>query len=272
LTEHTQQVFLNSTMNHLLSIPLHSQVSLITNSSSEIFVCNDKRSLEKFKSVLLALVQIHNAKYDLAHADDWHESHNYYTRIDESTLFTEIFKEPRICPINFNIYDFPGRGEYFQTFNPDHNSDLSHPLKEKCEKSLKKKLANSEIWSINASNLKTGTNEHYNYWKTYYQLRNDALAPWEAHCARVEADLIEWALKENGIDMPRPVNNHYASFRLDENHPHKEVLEHIYSAINYDYSLTKGHILLESADDNSCPGTLFQDIEDMFNAERRHLG
>ena len=41
-------------MKNLLVIPVHSFVDLITNSSSELFVCNGNKSVEAVKEIMAA--------------------------------------------------------------------------------------------------------------------------------------------------------------------------------------------------------------------------
>ena len=47
-------------MKQILIISIHSMVDVITNSSSEIFVCNTDKSIEAVKSILKELLEVYN--------------------------------------------------------------------------------------------------------------------------------------------------------------------------------------------------------------------
>lgn len=82
-----------------LVIPVHSFVDLITNSSSELFVCNTDKSVEMVKEMLVELAKAYNAKEALRP-----ESHRYL--LDINRLFDDIFQEPYISDGDeTNAYD-----------------------------------------------------------------------------------------------------------------------------------------------------------------------
>ena len=69
----------------------HSFVDLITNSSSELFVCNSDKTLEAFREFLTKLVEMHQ---ELS---------------GESTAFEDMFQEPWIADKN-DYRDYEGYG------------------------------------------------------------------------------------------------------------------------------------------------------------------
>ena len=51
------------TMKILSVIPIHSFVDIITNSSSELFICETKKSVDAVKETLVALANLYNQKF-----------------------------------------------------------------------------------------------------------------------------------------------------------------------------------------------------------------
>lgn len=82
-----------------LVIPVHSFVDLITNSSSELFVCNTDKSVEAVKETLIELIKAYNAKEALQP-----ENHRYL--LDVNRLFDDIFQEPYISEGNEDDSDY----------------------------------------------------------------------------------------------------------------------------------------------------------------------
>ncbi len=64
-------------------------VDLITNSSSELFVCDTEKSLDMVKEVLVKLCGLYNEKQNLKLPE-----HRYALNMDK--LFTDVFNEPYI--------------------------------------------------------------------------------------------------------------------------------------------------------------------------------
>jgi hypothetical protein len=69
-------------MKTLFVIKTHSFVDLITNSSSELFVCNTDKTVKMAKEILIKLAKLYNQTQDLK------ENGGY--KIDIKNLFTEI--------------------------------------------------------------------------------------------------------------------------------------------------------------------------------------
>ena len=85
-------------MKSLLIISPHSFVDVITNSSTELFVCDTTKTLEAVKEVLAKLLKLHDELTD-----------------DES-VFEDVFKELYVAPYEFDFYKIPKeiRDEYEQ--------------------------------------------------------------------------------------------------------------------------------------------------------------
>jgi hypothetical protein len=72
-----------------LVIPIHSFVDLITNSSSELFVCNGDKSVKAVREALIELAELYNTKQALR------PPHQQYP-LDMDRLFDNVFMEPYI--------------------------------------------------------------------------------------------------------------------------------------------------------------------------------
>lgn len=73
----------------------HSFVDLITNSSSELFVCHENRSVETIRKIIVSLAEKYNEK---ALNDSRKNLGQVADTIDIRHLFTRIFREPYVCP------------------------------------------------------------------------------------------------------------------------------------------------------------------------------
>jgi hypothetical protein len=112
----------------LLKINIHSFVDLITNSSSELFVCDTQKSLETVKRLIEKIVK------------------NYYDEIDQPCpdVWEDIFKLPEISEHDFDINDYPDKKvlEFNNTFLsdiPEYNEaqvkiSKLNPFPEHCNK------------------------------------------------------------------------------------------------------------------------------------------
>jgi hypothetical protein len=80
-------------MKQLIVINVHSFVDLITNSSSELFICDSGKSLETVKDILTGLIVEHNASSE--------------SKISADHLFGGILNEPRTSEFTFNYTTFP---------------------------------------------------------------------------------------------------------------------------------------------------------------------
>ena len=276
-------------MQHL-TIPIHSFVDLITNSSSELFVCDTKKSVEAVKGIVTELAKLFNER--IKFIDDsnkgWAER-----PISIPLLFTDVFAEPRISEFTFNLNHFPKSALWDEMFGNGnrycegfYSPREEHPVLAEC-----KALWNS--WEEkhpqpDYPRLDHGP-EYATYqarWKKHREVEAKFFAPWHKLMLDIYTELFAWASQLNDIDLIplgklEAGGGEYAHVqfekmwgpdRLDEKEIAFRFIEEVKDAIDYGYYIKKGDILLRSADDNSIPYSFWPDIESTFSCQRRHLG
>lgn len=84
-------------MKQIITIPVHSFVDLITNSSSELFVISGQKKIETIKEVIKSLYKIYLETNEDADQSD--------KQIKEKDLFVHIFQEPYEVTWDFDPTD-----------------------------------------------------------------------------------------------------------------------------------------------------------------------
>ena len=79
-------------MPTILSIPIHSFLDVITNSSSEVFLISSQKTLESFKQVIQALAEQYNA--------ETHPGGYISEEVNTDLLWREYFDEPYMVDLN----------------------------------------------------------------------------------------------------------------------------------------------------------------------------
>lgn len=240
-------------MKSIFVISPHSFVDVITNSSSELFVCNTDKSVETVKEVLVKLTKIHNEKTELACG---------VSELDVTTLFENVFKEPTVAQYTFSMYEYPNRDDYWDVCLYERYSD--HPVYVKArEEAYKWEKANAIDYNNTTEKERTA----------YYRKRGKSLdkieKEWKALQHKQRYNLLKWAFEQNNI--PWPLKGKLPK-RWDDNSEFWEIAQEFENAIDWDYSFKKGDIFIESQSDNTIPYWMFDDIENIFRATRRHLG
>ncbi len=274
-------------------VPIHSFVDLITNSSSELFVCDTKKSVEAVKEIIEKLAELYNEK--IKFIDD------VRTEINIDHLWTGIFNEPEVCKFDFSLYNFPHSDEWFNMYplredlrtNCGYEKSDIHPVL----KLVEEKLTDWERANPAPKYPSTGTlhdpgklnqKDEYAYnkaWTAYKKKRDafekPAFAPWSKLELDIRRRLYEWAARTNGLDLSpfkklKILGGRYSTiyFKDDKNAPEiTEFVKAIDDAIFWDYQLKKGSILLSSAGDNTIPYDFFSEIEGAFgHVKRMHIG
>lgn len=224
----------------LIQVQPHSFVDLITNSSSELFVCDVRKSLAAFKDILIAI------------AADLEEP------ISAEDLFTSIFNEPTICEYNFDLLQYPKFQEY-QRVN-SWNDRKKHPVHMACEE--KQRL-------FRANNPQPKNDEAAE--KVWYEQYHACDQEWDELEDKVRMEMLEWAFKVNNIPwtFKKPTGRRWARNGNDKFWDIARVFE---DAQSWHYVLRKGIILLQSASDNSVPSELMDAIESTIPCKRYHQG
>jgi len=242
---------------YLTVLSVYSFVDLITNSSSELFICPGNKTIEAVKKILVQIAEMHNAK--CAMSPDGKV--DYYGPIDLNCLFNGIFAEPTISEISFDLDEYPNKGALLEVqpyWDPAfdwNNNHLDHPLK----------VAGDE--AVDAWRAKNKDREQDDqYWKEWQKVHTDAFRQFAALKEQEELAFYRWVFAQNKIRFD------YKSLKSIKSKRITRLISEINSALNWRYTLTKGDVLLSSDSDNSVPYCIWDDIERTLQCERRHLG
>ncbi len=281
-------------MKSIAIIPIHSFVDIITNSSSELFICETKKSIETVKETLVELAKLYNQKCKLI------ENDYMSAEVQPEHLFTDIFQEPTVAEFSFNFYQYPRSSEWTSMFGnqfysygisfdrPETHSVLvagEEKMREWNDKNPSPAWPDKE--KLSKKEFKIADKLYWNHSKKQQKVGNEIFAEWQKMVFEITVDLHNWVAKENGIDLKPLGKAKFSSFggshmniyyNVKENSSKKvkaleKSIEEIDSAISWGYTFKAGDVFLRSADDNSIPGGFWPDIETVFgNVQRRHLG
>ena len=252
-------------MKHIIISP-HSFVDLITNSSSELFICDTKKSIDSVKEIVIELVKITNQKLKLK------DQHAY----DISSVFGTMFYAPEVFQ-----YTFPysvERDDYMKL--ESYDSQRNNPVFEEC-------LSKSYEWGRKNPAPKFPKYTYPNYPteeeqipykeenKIYLPKRESAMAIiWKPFCDLhhvAYSKCLKRYCELNEIEFEDTLPSEHQHVYIKEG-KHKKFIEEFEESISWDYIVKKGDIILRSCNDNSVPYELFEDLEDILNAQRIHLG
>lgn len=166
----------------ILQINTHSFVDLITNSSSELFVCDTEKTLEMVQVLIEKIIV------------------NYYDELGETCppIWDSIFNKPQLCEEDFNINSYPDKQELYEAKQDYWNTSAIREAKYKIEElNPYPQELNKLEWN---ERYKT---ELYQKWsKKDRQLRKKYLQPlYDEHEKKVEKVLNYF--KNQGIEDPQ---------------------------------------------------------------------
>lgn len=258
-------------MKTVLAIKIHSFVDLITNSSSELFVCDGKKSLETVESVILKLAAIYN---ELGEG----------TKVPtDAMLFKTVFKKPYISEYDFDYYHLPAdcRAAY-ETYNemyghPSYGrvSPNTHPLYKKLE--AEERDAKERIRPDEANISKKEAESRR---KQLWAEESKIWKPWADASAAATLNLFKAFLEKNGatlkelskIKMEEDCARGKYAWISFSNKKVQSAYEKFQLYMSYNIRMTKGGIIVESAEDNSIPWDLMESVTTYLHAQRWHIG
>lgn len=273
-------------------IPIHSFVDLITNSSSELFICETKKSVETVKETLVELAKLYNQKRKLI------ENSYQAGEVHIDSLFTGIFQEPTVAEFTFNFHQYPRSNEWTSMFGNQFYSygDIfqdrqgTHPAKAAGDDKMREwhDKNPSPAWpdkeKLSKKDFKVADKLYWDHNKKQQKASNEIFAEWQKMTLEITTHLHNWVAKENGIDL-KPLGKatvsdwgsvHYTNDKENASKKVKKLaafIEAIDSAVSWGYTFKAGDVFLRSSDDNSIPYGFWPDIENVFgNVQRRHLG
>jgi hypothetical protein len=271
-------------MKTIFVINAHSFVDLITNSSSELFVCDTKKSVSAVKEILVKLIDMHNE-----------------LESDEARTcsFGGVFKDPQPAKYHFCYWkanekvreQFEYYSEYGNPFNRSRygggwSSEDRNP-EVKALRTAEQEL--NKQFGVHEQGLYEKNKEEYERRrKLLWEAESKLWADYRARQAKSEFDLFVEMLKQNEFS-DKLIATAKADFKkhLDEhkkkpqmwlglgnfsNKKVREAAETFGMIRGYGIEVKPGSILVHSADDNSVPCALMESVSAYLNADRYHLG
>jgi hypothetical protein len=264
-------------------IPVHSFVDLITNSSSELFVCSTKKSIEAVKRIV---EEIYSLWYQEAEDS---EKRNYP---DSSQIWKEVFREPENSKYFFDFYSLPQeiRDEYLKyhdwyyefenTYKGNFEKTKEYQNASRKEKDARLAIEKEYLSLFSCSSVHELYEKHKDAYDEMINNQNEAYRKawksWENKKSAAFNNVIKHALLQNGFSQ-EDIQNFKENEVVGKNvQPMKaNVLEFAYfveDCLFWSFNVKKGDILIKTQRDNSAPYEIFGAIESMLNARRIHMG
>ncbi len=283
-------------MSHLFVINKHSFVDLITNSSSELFVCNTNKSIEMIKNLLTKLIETHSELSGV------HYTYNgCFGKIEEAKYTYDLEKFDESVVLTYKSYN-----ESCHLWNDEqcrYNGILilPPPSFSKAEREIES-LRNEYPLPCYRNYSKMTDEEKKLNDKLFSERRKKEEVIWTEFGAEktdVEGKLFIEFLKFNGCSntdiekiqeiINRAVKEHrehrehrehqkgdYGHFwYLDEDELSTELIEawdFFRMTSGYGLTIKKGQILVNSNGGNSIPYELFELLDEYLSAKHYHLG
>jgi hypothetical protein len=255
----------------LLKITPHSFVDLITNSSSELFVCSPwkQKEIEAIKKA----IEIQWSAFIDAYEAMYNDKESAY-RWKEKPLWGDIFSQrgPYVCKYELNIYcdECSNFAEY--SFRSGYDSH-SRNLNEYERHSQKTSTLWTEFHRQDGEEAKAETKKKIDRLEGKFSLKY--LKAKKLWFERILVDsglhhLVDRLIEDSFLKGQTRYG--HCSFFKNVSPEELEIENEINMLIDWEISCRKGDIFLESAEDNSVPYEFFGTIESMFNATRYHLG
>ena len=273
-------------MKSLFVINTHSFVDLITNSSSELFVCNTNKSIESIKEILKSLL----------------ETHTKVCPREEITSFESCFGNIFIPKYTWNYYIVPEKiTDALRSFEPNYRRDRyfgegsyynaeEEKTSEQIDLEYEQRLIETK-YDTNVGDLYNKNKKKYDrLWKLQRSAIDELWTDWGARHLQVQFDLFVEFLNQNKFtekqiasakkSIKKAINNHRKekrgqypwardSFNNKELNEAFEVFTHWHS---WGIQVRANSIFIESVNDNSIPYEMFGSLESYLSAKRYHLG
>lgn len=276
-------------MKSVIVIDTHSFVDLITNSSSELFVCNTTKTVDMVKGLLKELLEMHGRLQGTP------------TKYSFSDVFGDI--QEALYTYNLDLFD-PGVVEawklYQRAYYDDHQygRGQSRPVSFVTAVAEEEELQRTHPYFTQMNSSQPATEEEEKQRDTWCRdsLRaEDAIwTKFGAEKAEMDMCLFVEFLKFNNFSIvdiatvqaliPGALTTYITNNRgkygecsdlfTDVGFPaHLQPVVELYEEYSsWGYRVHKGNIMVRSADDNSVPHELFELIQTYLAAKRYHLG
>lgn len=262
----------------------HSFVDVITNSSSELFVCNTEKTIDLVKDILKELLYKHNPKLNFDDCFGTIELSKY--NFDENAISKEVYRNYK------SLSDSPDYSDYFSPkLHVSQHKVLTQCISE--ESTLREKLKKRDM-SLKKEQVDSFVNPEQLVFEREAELKKELSKIWKKYAqekVKAECEMFSEFLKQNEMlndqtkkdvekiyshTIKRQANHfsrHSGVFGLPEKlDSYYDIWNVFHECLFYKMKLNKNQIRISSRRDNSIPYEIFEDIESVFNARRYHLG
>jgi len=257
----------------ILIVTTHSFVDLITNSSSELFVSNGKKTIDAIKELLAALLKNHDTLMGTTH-----EFKDVFGKIERPKYTFDFWGIPQPIHEEYNTYEEYGCPFYRHDFSsenrPQEMSDLmgmEHDIREK-HNAWEKGLSEKEIKKRGDACDK----------------ETDALwTDWGIRAFRSKMAIFREFLKQNNFDEAALLKVDRKVDRIAKQHRKENGGQHLWPRFSgkihtawdtfstyegYGIQVKKDSIIIHSASDNTIPYEMMETISAYLGADRYHIG
>ena len=272
-------------MKNVFVINTHSFVDLITNSNSELFVCNTTKSIDMVKDVLTKLIDMHD---ELSTNDYTHTFDQCFGEIIEAKYTFDLDTLPKDIVEEYlkyhRDYSWNDRNErtpsYWDAETKEKELQKTHPY-------YVKKYNTCDYHS-------PGKEERDVQWKDYLDKVNVIWTKYGSEKLEVTGKLFIEFLKYNSINRKEIAklekllkkakenyikNNkgrygdlHYLAHEKEFPKKYNDAYDSFTEYLSWDMTVRKGNILIYSASDNTIPYELFDAMDKYLSAHHYHLG
>jgi hypothetical protein len=259
----------------------HSFVDLITNSSTELFVCDTKKTLDATKELLALLLKHHDEIEGTTHT------------------FDDVFGTIALSKFKLDWYDLPesvrDAHEYYneyssfgQSIYTGYTTHERNPERQELQEQDRAIHQKHNVWEKDLDERDRA--EYDRRWKA---CREDCDALWTDYGARTltaeknffieflkqnefSAELIEQAALVYDAEIERHTREkkgQYPWFKAEFSQPELAEAHEVFREFkSWGITANKGDIFVYSSSDNTIPYDMFGTIESYLNADRYHLG
>jgi len=262
----------------LLIISTHSFVDLITNSSTELFVCDGKKTTDAIVEMLKTMLKHHDELTKQSHT------------------FEQVFKTPEVAKFTFHYHNVTKPVikdyDYYHRYNAFDGGSYSYSDINPEERGLEDAERRVEkTLNVYEPGLDEKNNKEYKRrWELYRKQTRELWTKYGSRKLKSVLNLFLDFLRQNDFSIEKIEKAHKICESLVKKHVKTErgqysdvgpsdfpgdigeAFENFHSLESWGINTKKGDIFVYSADDNSIPYELMDSITSYLNAQRYHLG
>lgn len=259
-------------MKTLIIPPVHSHSDLITNSSSETFICGDLQltEIDSVKGAIQILWKnFLKESAELVGTPVERYNNEWLAKLTKMNLFGDIFAEPTFSKWDFDMCHDLLYGDFFLLYH------VKRRLEYECENPELNELReefNCLVDVYEASRDESEENR-YNICINFFEPAIKAFTTWfYTVCLPANGFAPDDSIFKLNFDFCEYYGLYIRVTTESDNPAHVDFTNFADMCLSYDCSVKKNQLILNSVEDNSIPYEFFSKIEEVFHAERRHLG